>query len=66
MTDDNIVQGAFPNKTYPQLEELYERLNNVILEYGEDDIPFAAIIGVLTMLQHNIINDAFLEFIDDE
>jgi len=65
MTDDNIVQGAFPNKTYPQLEELYDRLYGVVLEYSDDSIPFAGIIGVLAMLQQSLINEIFTEYEDE-
>ena len=65
MTDDNIIKGAFPNKTYPQLEELYDRLYGVVLEYSDDSIPFAGIIGVLTMLQQSLINKIFTEYEDE-
>ncbi len=52
MADVQRVQ--FSDAPFTKLQELHDRLNNVIFEY-EGDVPLAGVLGVLRILEHSIL-----------
>jgi hypothetical protein len=49
-----VIKHKFSTAPYGQLQELYDRLDDVIDEYA-GQVATASVIGILTMLQHDLM-----------
>jgi uncharacterized protein YdcH (DUF465 family) len=50
----NIKKVKFSDTPFTKLQELHDRLNDVIFEY-ENEVPLAGVLGVLRILEHTIL-----------
>jgi len=55
--NDNVKEFS-KNKVrdYPIQSEIYQRLKNTICEY-DGDLSLAAMLGILRLIEHDLIND---------
>ena len=53
----NVVNHRFSDAPFGQLQEMYNRLRDVIDDYA-GEVATVSVVGVLAMLQHHIINEA--------
>jgi uncharacterized protein YdcH (DUF465 family) len=49
-----IHRAQFSETPFTKLQELHDRLNDLIFEY-EGDVPLAGVLGVLRILEHTIL-----------
>jgi hypothetical protein len=50
----NVQRVQFSDTPFTKLQELHDRLNDIIFEY-ENDVPLAGVLGVLRILEHTIL-----------
>lgn len=49
-----IHRAQFSDTPFMKLQEMHDRLNDLIFEY-EGDVPLAGVLGVLRILEHTIL-----------
>lgn len=54
-TSSNVIPQSFGGRPYPQIAELVDDLNAVLGKYN-GQIPLAAAIGALRIVEHGLLN----------
>jgi len=54
--EDNFISHYFGGRPYPQIQELVQDLNDVLAEYA-GQIPLAAAIGALRIVEHGLLEN---------
>lgn len=55
MSTENVIPQSFGGRPYPQIAELVDDLNAVLEKYA-GQIPLAAAIGALRIVEHGLLN----------
>jgi uncharacterized protein YdcH (DUF465 family) len=50
----DVQKVRFSDAPFTKLQELHDRLSDIIFEY-EGDVPLAGVIGVLRILEHTVL-----------
>ena len=56
----NVIKPSFSRPPYTSLQELYDKLREVLDDHASD-IPAVSVIGVLVMLQQHLISEVTQE-----
>jgi hypothetical protein len=53
---DNLHKVQFSETPFTKLQEMHDRLSDIIFEYS-GDVPLAGVLGVLRILEHSVLEN---------